>query len=71
MIYYIIIAMFVGLFVGYNLGRRQGITLTLHQVPLYFLEKSLERGYCIICGQNQKDLVKIKQDFDTDCRSKL
>jgi membrane protein DedA with SNARE-associated domain len=71
MIYYIIIGILVGLFVGYNLGRRQGITLALHQAPLYFFEKSLERGYCIICGQNQKDLVEVKQDFDTDCRSKL
>jgi hypothetical protein len=57
MIFYDIINLLIGLFfgyyLGYNLGKDNGIKIGLKKAPLMIFEKSLERGYCIICGKKK------------------
>ncbi|MDI3547599.1 MAG: hypothetical protein PWR10_1251 [Halanaerobiales bacterium] len=60
MFYYLLIGILTGIFIGYNLGfktgKARGIKMGLSSAPLFFLEKSLERGYCVVCSKLVSDL---------------
>lgn len=53
----IILSFLVGILIGYNLGYRVGKNNTMKRnmksIPLILKERSMEKGYCIICNQKK------------------
>lgn len=58
MIIEILLTLFLGLFIGYNIGYSRGCNYFRKKrekiLPLIIKEKSLQKGYCIICGKEEK-----------------
>lgn len=55
-----ILTLFLGIFIGYNIGFKigniRGIEITKNSFPLIYKEKSLKKGYCILCENKKRNL---------------
>ena len=65
----ILVSLLIGILVGYELGfkigKEKGEEKSLAQIPLIILQKSMEKGYCLICerkiqksGRNSDDNIE-------------
>ncbi len=55
----LLISLLLGLLIGYNIGYFKGEKTTetriIKSMPLIFKERSLIKGYCIICNQEKNN----------------
>lgn len=53
----LLISILMGILLGYNIGYRRGKKITKKTIdktmPLAFKEKSLVKGYCVICNHRK------------------